>query len=100
VREAKETAAKADVAVLFVGLPDRYESEGYDRTHMAIPVNHRALIEAVGEVQSNIIIILSNGSPVEMPWIGKAKAVLEGYLGGQAFGGAVADLLFGLANPS
>lgn len=100
VREAKETAAKADVAVLFVGLPDRYESEGYDRTHMAIPVNHRALIEAVGEIQSNLIIILSNGSPVEMPWIGKAKAVLEGYLGGQAFGGAVTDLLFGLANPS
>lgn len=100
VREAKETAAKADVAVLFVGLPDRYESEGYDRIHMAIPVNHRELIEAVGEVQSNLIVILSNGSPVEMPWIGKAKAVLEGYLGGQAFGGAVTDLLFGIANPS
>jgi beta-glucosidase len=100
IQEAKEMAAKADVAVVFVGLPDRYESEGYDRAHLAIPHNHRALIEAVGEVQSSLIIILSNGSPVEMPWIGKAKAVLEGYLGGQAFGGAVTDLLFGNANPS
>lgn len=100
IREAKETAGKSDVAVLFVGLPERYESEGYDRTHMAIPENHRALIEAVAEVQSNLVVVLSNGSPVEMPWLGKAKAVLEGYLGGQAFGGAVADLLFGVANPS
>ncbi|MBD0382768.1 glycoside hydrolase family 3 C-terminal domain-containing protein [Paenibacillus sedimenti] len=100
VLEARETAANADVAVLFIGLPDRYESEGYDRTHLSIPDNHRALIEAVAEVQSNLVVVLSNGSPVVMPWIGKAKAVLEGYLGGQAFGGAVADLLFGLANPS
>lgn len=100
VTEAKETAGKADAAVLFIGLPDRYESEGYDRTHMAIPDNHRALIEAVSEVQPNLVVVLSNGSPVEMPWIGRVKAVLESYLGGQAFGGAVAALLFGDANPS
>ncbi|EXX86767.1 glycosyl hydrolase family 3 [Paenibacillus darwinianus] len=100
VAEARETAGKGDAAVLFIGLPDRYESEGYDRTHMEIPDNHRALIEAVSEVQPNLVVVLSNGSPVEMPWIGKVKAVLEGYLGGQAFGGAVAALLLGEANPS
>ncbi|WP_417898147.1 glycoside hydrolase family 3 C-terminal domain-containing protein [Bacillus haimaensis] len=100
IGEAKVAAQNADVAILFVGLPDRYESEGYDRTHLNIPANHQALIEAVASVQENVIVVLSNGSPVEMPWISQVKAVLEGYLGGQAFGGAVADLLFGEVNPS
>jgi len=98
--EAVETARKADVAVLFVGLPERYESEGFDRTHMAIPENHRLLIEQVADVQPNTVVVLMNGSPVEMPWIGRAKSVLEAYLGGQAVGGAVADLLFGVESPS
>ncbi|OBZ09361.1 beta-glucosidase [Bacillus sp. FJAT-26390] len=98
--EAKVNAADADVAVLFIGLPDRYESEGYDRQHLNIPDNQRALIDAVAEVQSNLVVVLSNGSPIVMPWLGKAKAVLEGYLGGQAAGGAIAALLFGDANPS
>lgn len=97
--EAKKVAASTDAAVIFVGLPDSFESEDYDRKDLSIPLNQVKLIEAVSEVQSNIIIVLSNGSPVEMPWIGKAKAVLEGYLGGQAAGGAIADLLFGDANP-
>ncbi|MNO23041.1 Thermostable beta-glucosidase B [compost metagenome] len=100
LREARQTAAKSDAAVLFLGLPDSYESEGYDRSHLSLPASHIALIGAVAEVQENIIVVLSNGSPVEMPWIGKTKAVLEGYLGGQAFGGAVADLLFGVVSPS
>ncbi len=93
-------AGTADVVVLFIGLPDRYESEGYDRQHLNIPGNQLALIEAVAEVQSNLVVVLSNGSPIVMPWLGKAKAVLEGYLGGQAVGGAIAALLFGDANPS
>ncbi|MHA6531303.1 glycoside hydrolase family 3 C-terminal domain-containing protein [Paenibacillus sp. BAC0078] len=100
LQEARETAAKADAAVLFLGLPDRYESEGYDRSHLSLPESHIALIGAVAEVQENVIVVLSNGSPVIMPWIGKTKAILEGYLGGQAFGGAVADLLFGEVSPS
>lgn len=100
LREACDTAAKADAAVLFLGLPDRYESEGYDRSHLQLPASHQALLEAVAAVQSEIIVVLSNGSPVEMPWLPQAKAVLEGYLGGQAFGGAVADLLFGEVSPS
>jgi beta-glucosidase len=100
ISEAKEKAVQADVAVLFVGLPDRYESEGYDREHLRIPDNHRILIEAVAEVQPNIVVVLSNGAPIEMPWLGKVKGLLEGYLGGQALGGAIADLLFGDENPS
>lgn len=100
INEAKEVAANADSVVLFAGLPDRHESEGYDREHLRIPENHVRLIEAVAEVNSNIVVVLSNGAPIEMPWLGKVKAVLEGYLGGQALGGAMADLLFGDANPS
>lgn len=100
LKEAKDMAGQADAAVLFLGLPDRYESEGYDRSHLSLPASHKALIEAVAEVQGNVIVVLSNGSPVEMPWLSETKAVLAGYLGGQAFGGAVADLLFGVVSPS
>ncbi|MGE7874664.1 glycoside hydrolase family 3 C-terminal domain-containing protein [Bacillus paramycoides] len=100
INEAKKAAERADTAVLFVGLPDRYESEGFDRKHLQMPENHVQLIEAIAEVQSNIVVVLSNGAPIEMPWIGKVKGILEGYLGGQALGGAIADILFGDANPS
>lgn len=100
ITEAKEAAIQADVAVLFVGLPDRYESEGYDREHLRIPDNHRILIESVAEVQPNVVVVLSNGAPVEMPWLHQVKGLLEGYLGGQALGGAIADLLFGDVSPS
>ncbi|THF83235.1 beta-glucosidase [Cohnella fermenti] len=100
VEEAKAAAASADVAIVFAGLPDRYESEGYDRTHLRMPANQEALIEAVAGVQGKTVVVLMNGSPIEMPWLGRVKAVLEAYLGGQAVGGAVADLLFGAANPS
>ncbi|MCP1311867.1 beta-glucosidase family protein [Paenibacillus tyrfis] len=99
LQEAKLAAAQAKAAVIFAGLPERYESEAYDRQHLRIPDNHRKLIEAVAEVQGNVVVVLSNGAPVEMPWIDRVKGVLEGYLGGQALGGAIADLLFGDANP-
>lgn len=100
IDEAKVVASKSDVAVVFAGLIESYESEGYDRTHIRIPENHRKLIEAVAEVQSNTVVVLSNGSPIEMPWIDKVKAVLETYLGGQAIGEAIADILFGDFTPS
>jgi beta-glucosidase len=100
IHEAKKVAKEADKVVLFVGLPDRYESEGYDRNHLQLPANHIQLIESVAEVNNNIVVVLSNGSPIEMPWINKVRAVLEGYLGGQALGGAIAEILFGDANPS
>lgn len=100
LEEAKKLAASCGAAVLFVGLPDRYESEGYDRTHLSLPANQIRLIEEIATVQPNVAVVLSNGAPVVMPWLGSAKAVLEAYLGGQAAGGAIADLLFGDANPS
>jgi beta-glucosidase len=100
VEEAKKAAFSADVAVIFAGLPDIYESEGYDRKHMRIPENQIKVIEELAKVQKNIVIVLCNGSPIEMPWFDKTKAVLEGYIGGQAIGGAAADVLFGEVNPS
>ncbi|KAJ3198012.1 hypothetical protein HK101_010262 [Irineochytrium annulatum] len=100
MHEAVQTAQSADTAVVFVGLPDRYESEGYDRSHLRLPDNHIRLIEEIAKVQSRVVVVLSNGSPVEMPWLPKVQAVLEAYLGGQAVGGAIADLLYGEVNPS
>ncbi|WP_339304164.1 glycoside hydrolase family 3 C-terminal domain-containing protein [Paenibacillus sp. FSL R5-0519] len=100
MHEAVQAAKSADTAVVFVGLPDRYESEGYDRSHLRLPDNHIRLIEEIAKVQSRVVVVLSNGSPVEMPWLPKVQAVLEAYLGGQAVGGAIADLLYGEVNPS
>jgi beta-glucosidase len=100
LEEAISQAAGADVAVIFAGLPERYESEAYDRTHMRIPDNQQKLIEAVAKVQQNLVVVLSNGSPIEMPWIDRVKGLLEAYLGGQALGGAIAAILFGVVNPS
>ena len=100
IEKAKEAAKKSDVAIIFAGLPERYESEGYDRTHMKMPENHNKLIEEVTKVQPNTIVVLSNGSPVEMPWVDKVKGIIESYLGGQAGAGAVADILFGEVTPS
>ncbi|MBQ9927398.1 MAG: glycoside hydrolase family 3 C-terminal domain-containing protein [Lachnospiraceae bacterium] len=98
--EALEAAKNADVAVVFAGLPDVFESEAYDRKHMHMPDCQNLLIEKVAEVQPNVVVVLHNGSPVEMPWLPKVKGVLEAYLGGQAVGGAEYDILFGKVNPS
>ena len=100
ISEAVAAAKKAKVAVVFAGLPDAYESEGYDRTHMRIPESQNRLIDAVAEANPNTVVVLHNGSPVEMPWIGKVKAVLETYLGGQAVGLATVRVLYGEVNPS
>ncbi|CAH8711960.1 glycoside hydrolase family 3 C-terminal domain-containing protein [Paenibacillus thiaminolyticus] len=100
IAEAAELAASVDIAVIFAGLPDAFESEGLDRTHLDMPASHCALIERVAAVQPNTVVVLSNGSPVAMPWLPKVKAVLEGYLGGQAAGSAAADVLYGDVNPS
>ena len=98
--EAVETAKKAKVAVIFAGLPDAFESEGFDRQHMRMPDCQNELIEKVAAVQPNTIVVLHNGSPVEMPWANKVKGIVEAYLGGQAVGGVVCDILFGRVNPS
>lgn len=100
LEEAVQTAAKADIAVIFAGLPDSFESEGYDRTHMRMPDCQNELIAKVAAVQPNTVVVLHNGSPVEMPWADQVKGIVEAYLGGQAVGGAVCDILFGKVNPS
>lgn len=99
-KEAVAKAAEADKAVIFAGLPDSFESEGYDRQHMKLPDCQNRLIKEILQVQPNTVIVLHNGSPVEMPWLSEVKGVLEAYLGGQAGGSAVANILFGKANPS
>lgn len=98
--EALEAAAGADKVVVFAGLPDSFESEGYDRSHMDLPACQNRLIAELTAVNPNVIVVLHNGSPVAMPWIGAVKGLLEAYLGGQAGGEAVAAILFGEVNPS
>ncbi|MCR4895598.1 MAG: glycoside hydrolase family 3 C-terminal domain-containing protein [Lachnospiraceae bacterium] len=99
IAEAVEVAKASDVAVIFAGLPELMESEGEDRKGLDLPPSHNALIEAVAAAQPNTVVVLSNGSPVTMPWIRNVKAVLEMYLGGETVGEATANLLFGRANP-
>ncbi|ARS52252.1 glycoside hydrolase family 3 C-terminal domain-containing protein [Kushneria konosiri] len=99
-QDAATAAVHADVAVLCLGLPERHESEGYDRTHLNLPANQLTLIEAVTRVQPNTVVVLANGAPIAMPWAGQVNAILEGYLGGQAIGAALADLLYGEVSPS
>ena len=100
IDEAVGKAVDADVAVIFAGLPDSFESEGYDRDHMRLPQCQNKLIREVSRVQPNTVVVLHNGSPVSMPWIGDVNAVLEAYLAGEASGEAVVDILFGVTNPS
>ena len=100
LRNAIETAQQAEVAVIFAGLPDSFESEGYDRKHMNLPDWQNELIASVSHVQPNTVVVLHNGSAVEMPWIASVSAVLEAYLGGQEVGAAVVNILFGKTNPS
>lgn len=100
IKEAEEAAKSAEAAVIFAGLPDSFESEGYDRVHMSMPKCQNELIERVAKVQPNTAVVLHNGSPVEMPWKDDVKGILEAYLGGQAVGASEADVLFGDVNPS
>ena len=98
--QAVAAAKAADKAVIVAGLPDSFESEGYDRTHMRMPENQNALIEAVAEANPNTVVLLYNGSPVEMPWIDAVQGLIEGYLGGQNVGWASRAVLYGEVNPS
>lgn len=100
LEKAVSAAKSADVAVIFAGLPDSFESEGFDREHMRLPDCQNKLIEAVIAAQPNTVVVLHNGASVECPWAGSAAAVLEMYLGGQGVGEATDALLWGEANPS
>ena len=98
--EARTTAEQAEVAVIFAGLPDRYESEGFDRDDMKLPVGHLRMIKAVVSSNPNTVVVLLCGSAVECPWADEVKAVLYMGLPGQAGGEAAAELLYGRTNPS
>jgi beta-glucosidase len=100
IEAAVQAAQAADVAVVCAGLTNMHEVEGLDRKHLRLPASHDALIEAVTAVQPNTVVVLSNGAPVEMPWVAQAPAIVEGYLGGQAGAGALADVLCGVTNPN
>ncbi|MBR5410610.1 MAG: glycoside hydrolase family 3 C-terminal domain-containing protein [Clostridia bacterium] len=100
LKEAVSVAKNTDVAVVFIGLTDEYESEGFDRDHMGIPQSHVDLVKAVAASNPNTVVVLSGGSPIEMPWEPKVKAILNAYLGGEAGGSAVVDLLTGKVSPS
>ncbi|MFT3797413.1 glycoside hydrolase family 3 C-terminal domain-containing protein [Microbacterium sp.] len=98
--EAVAVAAGADTVVLFLGLPARLESEGYDREDIDLPAEQLALLDAVLAVNPNVVVVLSNGGVVALPFAGRVPAIVEAWLLGQAGGGGTADVLFGVVNPS
>lgn len=99
-KEALELAKTADVVIYCFGLDELSESEGMDRTHMRIPENQIELLKAIAGVNPNIVGILSGGAAIEMPWENCLKAIVHGYLTGQAGAGAMLDILTGRVNPS
>ncbi len=98
--EAVNISKEADVTLIFAGLPDIFESEGYDRKHMQMPSCQLKVIEEISRVAKKTVVVLHNGSPVEMPFIYDVDGILECYLGGQAVGGAQYDIIFGDKSPS
>ncbi|KQR96506.1 beta-glucosidase [Williamsia sp. Leaf354] len=99
--DAVRTVADAEVAVLFLGLGDDQESEGFDREHIEIPSDQRELVSAVVQVQPRTVVVLAHGGVLRLAPIAEVvPAILDGALLGQAGGGAIADVLFGAVNPS
>jgi beta-glucosidase len=100
INEAVGQAKQADAAIVFVGLPGSYECEGIDRTSLELPPGHNRLVDAVSAAQSSLVVVLMNGSAVTTPWLDNVPVLVEAWLGGQAGGGAIADVLSGRVNPS
>ncbi|MFF4771641.1 glycoside hydrolase family 3 C-terminal domain-containing protein [Microtetraspora fusca] len=98
--EAVAAASSAEVAVVFLGLPAAEESEGYDRDHIDLPAAQLRLLDAVVAANPRTVVVLSNGGVVALPFRDRVPAIVEGWLLGQAGGGATADVLFGVVNPS
>jgi beta-glucosidase len=99
LEEARAVASRVDVVVLVVGLPASYESEGFDRDHLRLPDDLYALVNAVLTANPLTALVLINGAPVELDFAAKPAAIVEAYLGGQAAGSAIVDVLFGDAEP-
>lgn len=100
LEQAIRTAKKVDMVIIFAGLSDDAEEEGNDRTGINLPDSHNLLISRIAEANNNTVVLVSNGSAVCMPWHEKVKGILETWLSGQAQAGAIADILFGMENPS
>ena len=99
-KEAVNIASRNDVVIIFTGLTENYESEGVDRKNLNIPKNQNILIDEICNINKNVIVVLSNGSPVLMPWKDKVKAIITGYIGGEGGGKAIVNCLIGKVNPS
>ena len=100
VQQAIKVAKSADIAIVFAGLTEGFEAEGYDRKNIEMPCSHNYLISEIAKVNPNTIVVLAGGSVIHMPWINEVKALLNSGLGGQATGSAVANILTGKVNPS
>lgn len=100
VNEAVKNAKEADVAVVFVGLTEEFEGEGYDRENIEMPKSHNNLVSEIAKANKNTVVVLAGGSVVNMPWINEVKALLNSGLAGQAGGAAIANVLTGAVNPS
>lgn len=100
IERAKEAAKKAEVVLVFAGLDEISESEGLDRTHMNMPQAQNMLIDEISTVNPNVIVVLSAGSAVEMPWYSYVRGIVHGYLGGQAGASAMLNVLTGKVCPS
>lgn len=87
------------MAIVVVGLPDRYESEGWDRADLALPADHDHLVDRILLVAPRTVVVLQNGAPVDLPWVDRPHALVEAWLGGQAGGSALADVLTGAVEP-
>lgn len=100
ILKACEVAKNSDIVVVFAGLTERYESEGFDRKNMDMPQEHIHLIEEVTKVNENVVVVLMGGAPMSLPWEKSVKSILLAYLGGEGVGSAVANILSGKKNPS
>ncbi|WP_296665758.1 glycoside hydrolase family 3 C-terminal domain-containing protein [Demequina sp.] len=99
LQEVRDVAARADAVIVVAGLPNSYESEGFDRTHLRLPDGHTAAVMAALDANANTVVALQNGAPVELPWADRPAAIVEAYLGGQAGGSALADVVLGDVAP-
>ena len=100
IEEAVNISKDKDIVIIFAGLINSYESEGFDRKHLNLPENHNHLIEEISKVNKNIVVVLSIGAPVLMPWIDKVKGIVNLYLAGEAAVSAAFNIIFGIVNPS
>lgn len=100
LKNAVEVAKSHDKVIVVIGLTPEYESEGFDRSHMDLPMGHNKLVDELAKVNENLVVVLVCGSPVTLPWTKRVKALLNIYVGGEAGGEAAVDILFGKVNPS